>query len=119
MAKWKIKDEEFELVGVQHRITPSTRRYIRQWVEDNGAMIVEFKREPKNVHDENAIAVYAGPENPYRGTKLGYLRRQVAEVLAPKIDKGKIELGTSVLAELDEERGVGNLQVKLRIAKAA
>ncbi len=47
---------------------------------------VKLKREPRNAHDSNAIAVYAA----LRDNKvffIGYLPKAVAAVLAPLMDK--------------------------------
>ncbi len=43
---------------------------------------LELVRECDNVHDENAIAVYAD------GAQIGYLKRNIARHLAPNIDQG-------------------------------
>jgi len=40
-------------------------------------------REPKNPHDQNAIAIVTG-----RGIRAGYLSRQLAQVHAGKMDRG-------------------------------
>lgn len=47
---------------------------------------VKLKREPRNVHDRNAIAVYAALRDN-RVFFIGYLPRAVAAVLAPLMDK--------------------------------
>lgn len=43
---------------------------------------LELRREQNNVHDENAIAVFAD------GVQVGYLKRNIARHLAPNFDKG-------------------------------
>ena len=47
---------------------------------------VKLKREPHNVHDSNAIAVYAALRDN-RVFFVGYLPKAVAAVLAPLMDK--------------------------------
>lgn len=47
---------------------------------------VNLKREPHNVHDSNAIAVYAALRDN-RVFFIGYLPKAVASVLAPLMDK--------------------------------
>ena len=47
---------------------------------------VKLKREPRNSHDSNAIAVYAALKDK-RVFFIGYLPRAVAAVLAPLMDK--------------------------------
>lgn len=43
---------------------------------------LELRREQENVHDENAIAVFAD------GVQVGYLKRSIARHLAPNFDHG-------------------------------
>jgi single-stranded-DNA-specific exonuclease len=69
---------------------------------------LELVREPENVHDPNAIAVYYGK------LQLGYLRRQIAQRLAPNIDGGdrySAEVGSLTGGGPDKHSGV-NLRVK-------
>ena len=47
---------------------------------------VKLKREPRNVHDSNAVAVYAALRDN-RVFFIGYLPKAVAAVLAPLMDK--------------------------------
>lgn len=47
---------------------------------------VRLKREPHNVHDNNAIAVYAALRDN-RVFFIGYLPKAVAAVIAPLMDK--------------------------------
>lgn len=47
---------------------------------------VKLKREPRNSHDSNAIAVYAALRDN-RVFFIGYLPKAVAAVLAPLMDK--------------------------------
>ena len=47
---------------------------------------VKLKREPRNVHDSNAVAVYAALRDN-RVFFIGYLPKAVANVLAPLMDK--------------------------------
>ncbi len=49
---------------------------------------VKLKREPRNAHDSNAVAVYAALKDN-RVFFIGYLPKAVAAILAPLIDKGK------------------------------
>jgi single-stranded-DNA-specific exonuclease len=44
---------------------------------------LELRRQPANPHDPNAIAVFRG------ALQLGYLRREIARHLAPKLDGGE------------------------------
>ena len=47
---------------------------------------VKLKREPRNSHDSNAVAVYAALKDN-RVFFIGYLPKAVASVLAPLMDK--------------------------------
>ena len=47
---------------------------------------VKLKREPRNSHDSNAVAVYAALRDN-RVFFIGYLPKAVASVLAPLMDK--------------------------------
>lgn len=47
---------------------------------------VKLKREPRNAHDSNAVAVYAALKDN-RAYFIGYLPKAVASVLAPLMDK--------------------------------
>lgn len=60
---------------------------------------VSLRRERRNPHDSNAIAVYA------HGVQIGWLKRNLAGRLAPRIDAGASAQGTitSMFAPLDDE----------------
>lgn len=117
-SKWVVKSLELQCVGIQYRLTISTRRFVKERVESK-PLRVEFKREPENSHDENAIAVWTtdDPKNPYRKMKLGYIPRETAKVLAPVVDLGEAEFGISLVKGLDVEAGTADLQVKLRVKR--
>jgi len=61
-----------KVVGCNHYDFPSLKTYSP----------IEFKREPFNPYDENAIAVY------YGDYIIGYLNKYLAQELAPKMDAG-------------------------------
>lgn len=94
---------QFPLKGMTYHATPTT---IEQFSE-KVPFVVEFRREPDNIHDSNAIAVYSA-EDPRKGFHLGYVPREVAEVFAPKIDDGRVRIVRSVLETLDPD-GQGDL----------
>ena len=83
--------------------------------QDNIASIIEeefkvcqLKREPDNPYDNNAVAVFICDK------KIGYLNRQLALFLAPKIDSG-ITFHTHIL----KIKGGGDLNygVDIKITK--
>jgi len=119
MAKWILRDLELECVGLEYRMSKSTRRFLKARAESKPIQ-VEFKREPSNVKDENAIAVFGGgqkDDDPYYKMKLGYVPRKTAAVLAEALDSGRAEFGISLLTAVDEDLKTADLQVKLRVRR--
>ena len=49
---------------------------------------VQLRREPRNSHDKNAVAVYAATPDR-RVYFIGYLAKAAAYILAPLMDKGR------------------------------
>jgi hypothetical protein len=115
MSKRTIKKATFTLVGMDYRVTLPMRREL----EKHLPFVVWLVREPDNVHDENAIEVKIGDYNvPMYPMRVGYLRRQVAEVLAPKFDDGSISAGKAKLVSIDVDIGTGEIEVWLKMASA-
>jgi hypothetical protein len=116
ISKAGTKVMEFDVVGMKYHLTASSRKYLARYVEkirvEQGGLKVELRREPENQHDENAIAVWVAPENKIelKGMMLGYVPRQVAEVLAPKLDASEISFRAVRLTDIDAEEGNGQLQ---------
>jgi hypothetical protein len=71
-----IKVLEPAVAGVMHY---SNRSRLMKIAEDDD---LELEREPSNEYDANAIRVAHG------GAKLGYVPREIAQVLAPLMDAG-------------------------------
>lgn len=100
----KTRTRTFKVVGLQYALTKSGRAMISKQVP----FTVKLKRGPENEADGNAIAVVIHDKNVSKEPmRIGYLRRQVAEVLAKDMDSGamKIEKATvvsmsSVMAEV-------------------
>src|SRR5437868_15260556 len=97
------------LVGIRHRVTPATIREISTACP----LKVRIDREPENFHDENALAVTC-LEKPWRKMKFGYISRQTAAELSPRIDRHRIEITEAWLLNVDADAGTGELQVKFR-----
>jgi HIRAN domain len=97
---------EMTCVGLRHRVTPSTLREMAKLAP----LKIQFKREPENIHDENAIAVICN-ERPWKGMQVGYVPRQSAAEIAPRIDAGKIVLTGGYLNTVDDESGIGEMSV--------
>jgi len=106
----KPKKIKLSAVGLQYRTTPSVRKYLVQHLPFR----VKFVREPENTQDPNAIAIVVNDKGvPYDGMKLGYLRRQVANVWAPEIDAGRLKIHKAYMAELDPHEAIGELLIEL------
>ena len=116
MSKHNILKYEFTVVGLRYRMTkPSQAKLAEQC-----PFTVWVTREPNNEHDENAIAVKIGDFNvPMYPMKIGYLRREVAKVLAPGLDDGTVEVGKAKLTEIrDDGTGVVEIWLKHRKTKS-
>lgn len=108
----KSKYEHFTIVGLQYRLTKEARRMLVGKIPFS----VVFEREKTNEHDSNAIAVFIAGNQFLAGQHIGYLRRTVAEVLAPKVDAGEISLPSyGIVDGLGTE--AGTLEVKMAISK--
>lgn len=103
------KKQTFEIAGVLHRANPGTLLEMHELTP----LKAELRREPDNEYDRNAIAVYLD-ERPWKGFHLGYLPRTVAEVVAPRMDSGKITVSESYVMVLDPEAGDYEIEVKFR-----
>jgi hypothetical protein len=107
-----MKKLTITIAGMRHHMTPSTLKE----VAGECPLKVELRREPENHHDENAIAVYC-MEKPWKHMKFGYVARQTAGELSPRIDKGRMNFDECWLTEVDES-GFGEMLVKAEILKA-
>jgi len=87
------------VVGVQYHVSPTTR----QKIADAGVLKVDLVREPENQFDPNAVKVILLEHIP--GLHIGYLPKDIAAVLAPQVDEGRIWLEASVLKKLEGNSG--------------
>ncbi len=110
-----MTDEFFtKVTGVtQRNADGSLRQDIIEDLEDEwrarGALKLSLRREPDNPYDRNAVAVL-----DQEGRQIGYLSRQVASTVAPRLDRGEV-----VHAELRAVTGGGlthNYGVNIKIA---
>ena len=116
MAKLVPNSLEIPIVGLQHRLTPSTRRFLEQRVQ-SGTIPVRIEREPENSADENAIKVIID-QAPYKDMHIGYIPRIVAAEMAPSIDNGDIDLSTAVgeMTDVDASNGSAMMFLKFKAA---
>ncbi len=106
-AKPPPRTMKLQCVGMRYRVTPTTLRDMAALTP----MRVYFKREPQNIHDENAVAVYLN-EKPWKNMHVGYISRQTAAEIADRIDSGKIELTGGWLNNVNDMAGTGEMTVE-------
>jgi HIRAN domain len=103
-------------VGMAHRLTMSTRRMLRDHV-DEAPVTCTLVRESDNFMDKNAIMVMvADQESPYHGMHIGYLMKEVAAWLAPQLDEEEIIPVKTLLLKVHPDNGTGDLNVKVKSA---
>jgi hypothetical protein len=95
------------VVGLNYRVTPDNQTKLARQVP----MVVEFEREPFNAMDKNAIKVILGAWKP--GFHIGYVPRDIAAKLAPKLDDGSMKVQLASLESVDDEDGRGTMDVFL------
>ena len=104
---------DLSVVGIQHRVTMSTREMIAKRIDLHGPVEVELQREPDNEYDRNAIRVVIDA-GPYKNLHIGYVPRLAAEILAPALDKGSAEFGMAILTSLDARDGDGEIRARIK-----
>lgn len=105
--KKKLRNLDLTVVGLSYRVTPAKMEEIA----GETPLKAKLVREPENNHDSNAVAVYL-TEKPYN-FHLGYLSREVAKEIAPRLDKG-MEVEEAWLLSVDLVESKGQLSVKVR-----
>lgn len=93
---------EVTVVGLGFRVKRDVRKVLAGLLDKGSIPGCRLEREPDNRADPNAIRVYL-PERVAFGIQLGYLRANVAELLAPKMDSGKLAVANVVLESLDAD----------------
>lgn len=92
---------ELTVVGMNFRCDEQSRKTLSR----KCPFTVELEREPDNRSDENAIRVIVAKDSKklmvMRGTHIGYLRRNVAALFAPRLDDGSIEATALVVTEVN------------------
>jgi hypothetical protein len=103
----------FDVVGVNHHLKKEDQEKLAQLVPLHAVL----ERQPENPHDENAIKVMVVDDRLRQRYFVGYLRRQVAAVLAGGLDNGTRKVQQARLEKLDPERGMGEIFVVLKKAQ--
>jgi hypothetical protein len=100
-------------------MTQSTIKQLAEYVED-GPLVARLEREPDNRHDPHAIKVIVTDERlPQKmlgsqGLWLGYIRRNLAAVVAQGMDKGRITNPYVEIQSVDVEHGQAKAFVRLK-----
>lgn len=114
MAKKVPREMVLTVVGGQHAMTRKVMANIAATLNE-WPVKCRLVREPDNTFDENAIQVIVDDESSkFNRYKIGYIRRQVAAVLAAGLDSGAFEVREVMLTDYDPEEGEGNLAVKIK-----
>jgi HIRAN domain len=110
----KPKMEHYTIVGLQYRTTKEARRHLATKVPFS----VIFKREKKNEYDPNAIAVFVAQGNFLAGQHIGYLRKEVAAVISPKVDAKEIHLPAfGIVDAMNVDHGTAEVRMALSKGK--
>lgn len=115
MAKPTIPKKKVKLhipvVGIQYRVTPSTRRMMKSHAPFKVGLI----REPDNNHDPNAVKVLIAEffDIPYAGMHIGYVPRKVAGMIGPALDQGKMKIHEAWVSEWEAEDATAEMIVTL------
>lgn len=108
----RIVTLDISAVGLQFRLKRDVRDILA-----GKSFKVALEREPDNRFDDNAIKVLMDDPKKYgliRGQHIGYIRRETAAELAPRVDEGKVELLSGVMSGVDAETGSADLTIKIR-----
>lgn len=111
----------FDVVGLDYRMSEQAQLTLKVLVESE-PLKCKLTRQPKNPKDKNAIKVICDDprlEKTYKLTgppplHVGYLRKEVAAVIAPSLDNESIEITFCRLVGVDAEDGRASVLVKLK-----
>lgn len=98
-----------------------------RWKKDGRAVLArscpfpaELVRETDNEHDEHAIRVNIAGDmklTALRGRQLGYVNRQIAALIAPRMDAGTVEPVKLWITDVSVESGEAELEARFRDVK--
>lgn len=112
-----MKKFKTEVVGLQYRITQSTRNMIKDRIAKDGPIEVLLVREPDNPADENAIKVVIR-SGAYKQLHIGYLKRNVAGVYAKALDTRVYRVIESAhITGVNVDAGTAPLEIRLAKSK--
>lgn len=93
------------VVGLNYRVTVGEQYELAKSVPQYALL----EREPSNMYDGNAIQVKMMGDR-----HIGYIPKDVAASLAPKLDSGDIQIVSVRVIEIDPDTGVGQLSIIFR-----
>lgn len=109
-------DIELTVVGLNFRWKREVRKMMPGWCP----FTVTLEREPDNQYDENAVKVLIAKQKPLAklaGKQLGYLRSNIAALLAPQLDDGTLKPAKLTVTEIDVDGGQATIQASFRSVK--
>lgn len=96
---------ECTVIGLKFKFTKDGRETLARMVAKRGSITgMRLEREEENKYDENAIKVLL-PIRIIDGKQIGYLVRETAAVLAPKLDAGSVTVKSATLLALNAADG--------------
>lgn len=103
------KQIELSVVGLRFRTKQEERAILARHLHAGARPPVRLVREPDNKFDANAVKVVLGGEH------IGYLPRETAAVLAPRLDEDPKLVKSATLQKLDRPNGydTGTIRVIL------
>ena len=101
------------VVGLQYRWKAEGRQALYNLVQKGAITGLTLQREPDNRFDSNAIKVNC-PPRLFAGRQLGYLTREAAEQLAPKLDSGSLVVKSVELVEIPHSSTLDTALVSIR-----
>jgi HIRAN domain-containing protein len=119
-VKGRTWEMELEVIGLKFRWKKDGRAMLARMADKADITGIRIVREPDNKYDPNAVMVLL-PERLLEGRQLGYFHRQVAELLAPRLDSGILEVASAKLVSLDpsDAHNTGTLVIVFRDAGQA
>lgn len=107
--------QHYTIVGIQYRLTQEARALLARHVP----FTVAFMRDKKNEYDENAIAVFIAQDQTMAGQHIGFLRKEVAAVIAPAWDRGDAFPVYGIVDSLNVKEGTAEMKMALSKRKIA
>jgi hypothetical protein len=98
----KILSLEVEVVGMSYR---GWTKQGRVMLRDRAPFAVTIEREPQNEYDPNAILVKL-LKMEIKPEELGYIRRETAVLLAPRLDAGRLIFKSGLSTDVDIDAGL-------------